>query len=66
MKATHRRKTRKPLDVPARVPAAAAAARPVRLSRVRTALKRIQSGYYDRDDVRDRLAAAVLTELQKL
>jgi hypothetical protein len=37
----------------------------VRLSRVRTALERIQSGYYDRDEVRDRLASAVLAELQK-
>ena len=36
----------------------------VRLSRVRTALKRISSGFYDRDEVRDRLATAVLKELQ--
>ncbi len=38
---------------------------PVRLTRVRTALKRIATGYYDRDDVRDRLVAAVLAELRK-
>ena len=38
----------------------------VRLTRVRTALQRIQSGYYDRDDVRTRLATAVLKELQKI
>ena len=31
---------------------------PVRLTRVRTALQRIANGYYDRDDVRDRLAPA--------
>ena len=37
----------------------------VRLSRVRTALKRIASGYYDREDVRARLATVVLKELQK-
>jgi len=32
----------------------------VRLPRVRSAQKRIESGYYDREDVRDRLADAVL------
>jgi len=32
----------------------------VRLPRVRSAKKRIESGYYDREDVRDRLADAVL------
>jgi hypothetical protein len=37
---------------------------PVRLSRVRVALKRIESGYYDRDEVRSRLALAVLEELK--
>lgn len=35
----------------------------VRLSRVRSALKRIESGYYDRDEVRDRLVSAVLGEI---
>lgn len=39
---------------------------PVRLTRVRTALQRIANGYYDRDDVRDRLATAVLAEIRKL
>ena len=38
---------------------------PVRLTRVRAALKRIASGYYDRDDVRRRLASAVLAELRR-
>ena len=38
---------------------------PVRLRRVRTALKRIATGFYDRDDVRDRLAAVVLKELRR-
>jgi len=37
---------------------------PVRLTRVRAALQRIATGYYDRDDVRDRLASAVLKELK--
>jgi hypothetical protein len=37
----------------------------VRLTRVRAALKRIAAGYYDRDEVRDRLAAAVLVELRR-
>ena len=32
----------------------------VRLSRVTVAQKRIAAGYYDRDEVRDRLAKAVL------
>ena len=32
----------------------------VRLPRVRVAQKRIESGFYDRNDVRDRLANAVL------
>ncbi len=32
----------------------------VRLSRVAAVQKRIASGYYDRDEVRDRLAEAVL------
>jgi hypothetical protein len=38
---------------------------PVRLTRIRTVLKRIANGYYDRDDVRDRLAAVVLKELHE-
>lgn len=37
----------------------------VRLPRVRSAKKRIESGYYDRSDVRDRLAGAVLRVLQR-
>jgi hypothetical protein len=35
----------------------------VRLPRVRSAQKRIESGYYDRHEVRDRLAVAVLEAL---
>ena len=70
MNATRRRNTRKP-RAKAKATAKVAAlpvldARMVRLSRVRTALKRIETGFYDRDEVRDRLAAAVLVELQKL
>lgn len=37
----------------------------VRLPRVRSAKQRVESGYYDRRDVRDRLADAVLKVLQK-
>ncbi len=37
----------------------------VRLPRVRSAKQRIESGYYDRRDVRDRLADAVLKVLTK-
>jgi len=36
----------------------------IRLPRVRTAQRRIETGYYDRDDVRDRLAVAVLNALK--
>ncbi|MEO5988618.1 MAG: hypothetical protein ABIU54_00305 [Candidatus Eisenbacteria bacterium] len=36
----------------------------VRLSRVAAAQKRIATGYYDRDEVRDRLAEAVLEVIQ--
>jgi hypothetical protein len=46
------------------VPVAPVLPAPVRLSRVRVALKRIESGYYDRDEVRSRLALAVLEELK--
>ena len=35
----------------------------VRLPNVRSAQKRIESGYYDREEVRDRLAVAVLQAL---
>jgi hypothetical protein len=35
----------------------------VRLSRVRSVQKRIEAGYYDRDEVRDRLVRAVLGEI---
>jgi hypothetical protein len=48
------RRTRSPRSVPV------TNAPLVRLPRVRTAPKRIESGFYDRNDVRDRLANAVL------
>lgn len=55
-------KSRKPRRAPAlRVVTADSSV--VRLSRVRSAQKRIESGYYDRDDVRDRLVHAVLGEI---
>lgn len=37
----------------------------VRLSRVKAVQKRIATGYYDRDEVRDRLAEAVLEVIQQ-
>lgn len=36
----------------------------VRLTRVAEARRRIESGWYDRADVRDRLAKAVLQEIR--
>ena len=67
MNATRRRLTRSSKQPVTRLATPAAAAPDViRLSRVRTALQRISSGYYDRDEVRDRLATAVLHELQKM
>ncbi len=66
MNATRRRITRSSKTTAARPVLAAASPNVVRLSRVRTALQRISSGYYDRDEVRDRLATAVLHELQKM
>ena len=65
MNATRRRNTRLTITPAARPAARAGASNVVRLSRVRTALQRISSGYYDRDEVRDRLATAVLNELKK-
>ena len=54
---------------PARAVPSARTAQPalelVRLSRVAAVQKRIAAGYYDRDDVRDRLAEAVLEVIQK-
>ena len=49
---TRRTATRRPVPV--------ANAPLVRLPRVRTAQRRIESGFYDRTEVRDRLANAVL------
>jgi hypothetical protein len=40
-------------------------ARLVRLPRVRAAQKRVESGFYDRNEVRDRLAHAVLQVILK-
>ena len=39
--------------------------RVLELSKVEMARRRIAKGYYDRDDVRDRLALAVLAELRE-
>jgi hypothetical protein len=66
MNATRRRITRIPKKSTARRAPLAATPDVVRLSRVRTALQRISNGFYDRDEVRDRLATAVLKELQKM
>jgi len=66
MNATRRRTTHTPRKTAVRRVPQAASPNVVRLSRVRTALKRISTGFYDRDEVRDRLAVAVLKELQKM
>lgn len=64
MSPTRRRRSASPRAAQ-RAGAPVVALPPVRLTRVRTALRRIASGYYDRDDVRDRLVAAVLKEIDK-
>jgi len=63
MTTTGRPNTRKPR----RIPPAGKPGDPtlIRLSRVRTAQKRIASGYYDRDEVRDRLAELVLAVIRQ-
>ena len=66
MNATRRRSPHTSRKTTARRVPQAASPNVVRLSRVRTALKRISTGFYDRDEVRDRLAVAVLKELQKM
>ena len=66
MNATRRRHTRSPQEKAIRLGRPAASPDVVRLARVRTALQRISTGYYDRDEVRDRLATAVLKELRKI
>ncbi len=43
----------------------AADARDVRWSRVKAARARIAAGFYDREDVRERLVEAVLEELSR-
>ncbi len=64
MTTTHRRTSSSRRSSASRnVPVAAGTL--VRLPRVRTAQKRIESGYYDRDEVRDRLANAVLKVIQR-
>lgn len=65
MTTTRRARTRSTRRAAASTSARESLPPPVRLTRVRTALQRIANGYYDRDDVRDRLAAAVLSELRK-
>ncbi len=62
---TTRRRTRRPRRAAKPAAAHAALPVPVRLTRVRVAMQRIAAGYYDRDDVRDRLATAVLAELRR-
>lgn len=67
MRRTRTTKTRS--DQPDSVAVSARNAQPalelVRLSRVAAVQKRIAAGYYDRDEVRDRLAEAVLEVIQK-
>jgi hypothetical protein len=53
-------RTRKPASAASRP-----ALRVIEISRVTSARQRISNGYYDRDEVRDRLAQAVLEELRK-
>jgi len=65
MNATRRRNTHRTPKTNAVRAARPRGAGIVRLSRVRAALQRIESGFYDRDDVRNRLANVVLKELQK-
>jgi len=43
---------------------ATTASRPVRWEKIRAARARISAGYYDRPDVRERVLAAVLGELE--
>lgn len=62
---TTRRRTRKTSRTPSRRSVPVTNAPLVRLPRVRSAQKRVESGYYDRDDVRDRLAGAVLKVILK-
>jgi hypothetical protein len=45
-------------------PSAAPGPEPIRWSRVRTARARVAAGYYDRADVMERLATAVLAEIE--
>ena len=63
MSTTRRRNSRTPRSAKSERHVIAPDSRLVRLPRVRTALERIESGYYDRDEVRDRLAVAVLKAL---
>lgn len=46
-------------------PATSAIPEPIRWSRIRTARARVAAGYYDRADVLDRLAQAVLEEIER-
>ncbi|HTR97972.1 MAG TPA: hypothetical protein VMH61_08725 [Candidatus Acidoferrales bacterium] len=59
-----RRRLKRSSPVARSAGSSAADPRLIRLGRVRAAVRRIQSGYYDRADVRDRLVAAVLEELK--
>ncbi len=66
MNATRRRTSHTPRKRAAAPASRSTSPKVVRLTRVRTALQRISTGFYDRDEVRDRLATAVLKELQKM
>lgn len=65
---SRRRRTSENAAEPAGKCMAAAAPEPakvVSLTKVSAVRRRIASGYYERDEVRDRLALAVLEELRK-
>jgi hypothetical protein len=64
MTTTRRSRTRTSRRVPSTLRVTPAA--PVRLGRVRTARQRIANGFYDRDEVRERLVAVVLEAIRKL
>lgn len=46
-------------------PFSAVVPEPIRWARIRTARARVAAGYYDRTDVLDRLATAVLEDLER-
>ena len=65
---SRRRRTSENAAEPSRTRASSAAPDPakvVSLTKVSAVRRRIANGYYERDEVRDRLALAVLEELRK-